>query len=95
MFCFDIYLDAPGVHIIGNPLMRGGGIFLEIGHFTRLIWPSKESWRPIHGCKIMFLEATAALQGLLSALRINGRGNLRIHVDNASVVQVYKLFMCV
>ena len=71
MFCFDIYPDASGVHITGNPLMRGGGAFLEIGHFTRLIWPSKESWSPIHGCKIMILEAIAAFQGLLSALRTN------------------------
>jgi len=93
MVCVDIYPD--GVHITGNPLMHGGGVFLEIGLFTRLIWPFRESRRPIHGFKIMFSEATAALQGLLSALRINGRGNLRIHVDNASVVQVYKLSMYV
>ena len=66
MVCFDIYPD--GVHVTGNSLMRGGNIFLVISHFMRLIWPSKESWRPIHGCKMMFLEATAALQGLLSAL---------------------------
>ena len=95
IFCFDIYPDASGVHIPGNPLKRGGVVFLETGNFTRLIWPSKEGWRLIHGCKMMFLEAVAVVQGLMSALKINGRGIFRIHVDNASVVQVYNLFMYV
>ena len=94
MFCFDIYPDASGVHIPGNPLRRGGGVFLETGHYTRMIWPSKETWRSLHGCKMTFLEAVAALQGLLTALKINGRGNYRLHVDNASVVKVCICHQC-
>ena len=43
-----------------------------------------------HGSTIMLLEVVSALQGFLSALKINGRGNFRIHVDNVSVLQVFK-----
>ena len=38
----------------------------------------------------MFLEAVAALHGFLVALKLNGRRAYRLHVDNASVVAVFK-----
>ena len=40
----------------------------------------------------MFLEAVAALHGFLVALKLNGRRAYRLHVDNASVVAVFKKY---
>ena len=71
-------------------MSRGGGVYLETGHFKRVVWPSNEFWRKAFGTNTMFLEAVAALHGFLVALKLNGRRAYRLHVDNAGVVAVFK-----
>ena len=70
-YAFDIYPDASGVHLAGNPMSRGGGVYLETGHFTRVVWPSNEFWRNAFGTNIMFLDAVAALHDFLVASKLN------------------------
>ena len=91
-YAFDTYPDASGVHLAGNPMSRGGGVYLETGHFKRVVWPSNEFWRKAFGTNTMFLEAVAALHGFLVALKLNGRRAYRLHVDNAGVVAVFKKY---